>query len=135
LAREAGRIGVTELLVGVPFPALAFEILRFAVPPRYLSEFTLGAATYVTDAALRQGWVDEVVEPDALMGHALATAQSLAALSPLAFAQTKKQLRQPVAKRYAQSGAAVDKTVLEIWTASATLAHIRDYVVKTLKKS
>ena len=35
MARESGRIGVTELLVGVPFPALAFEIVRFAVPPRH----------------------------------------------------------------------------------------------------
>ena len=34
---RAGRIGVTEMLVGVPFPALAFEIVRFAVPPRYLT--------------------------------------------------------------------------------------------------
>ncbi len=33
MARGNGRIGVTELLVGVPFPALAFEIVRFAVPP------------------------------------------------------------------------------------------------------
>jgi enoyl-CoA hydratase/carnithine racemase len=34
MARGVGRIGVTELLVGVPFPALAFEILRAAVPAR-----------------------------------------------------------------------------------------------------
>jgi enoyl-CoA hydratase len=46
MAREAGRIGVTEILVGVPFPALAFEIVRFAAPPRYLPEFTLSGATF-----------------------------------------------------------------------------------------
>ena len=63
MAREAGRIGVTEILVGVPFPALAFEIVRFAVPPRYLPEFTLSGATYATDEALRRGWVDELAEP------------------------------------------------------------------------
>ncbi len=32
-ASGASRIGVTELLVGVPFPALAFEVMRFATPP------------------------------------------------------------------------------------------------------
>ena len=31
MAHEVGRIGVTEMLVGVPFPALAFEVLRAAV--------------------------------------------------------------------------------------------------------
>ena len=38
MTRDSGRIGVTEILVGVPFPVLAFEIVRFAVPSRYLSE-------------------------------------------------------------------------------------------------
>ena len=58
MAQGSGRIGITELLVGVPFPALAYEIVRFAVPARYLPEFTFGAATYDTDAALQRGWVD-----------------------------------------------------------------------------
>jgi enoyl-CoA hydratase len=43
LTRGGGRMGITELLVGVPFPALAFEIVRFAVPGRYLPEFTIPA--------------------------------------------------------------------------------------------
>ena len=38
MARDGGRIGVTELLVGVPFPALAFEIMRCATPPHYFAE-------------------------------------------------------------------------------------------------
>jgi len=33
MARGGGRMGITELLVGVPFPALAFEIVRFAGKP------------------------------------------------------------------------------------------------------
>ena len=126
MARDSGRIGVTEMLVGVPFPALAFEIVRFAVPPRHLPEFTLGGATYATDVALQRGWVDEVVEPDALMTRAIEAAQTLAALSPPAFAQTKMQIRQAVSERYAQSGAATDAAVTEIWTAPEALgAHPR----------
>ncbi|MBI3703293.1 MAG: enoyl-CoA hydratase/isomerase family protein [Rhizobiales bacterium] len=134
MAKEGGRIGVTELLVGVPFPALAFEIVRFAVPPRYLPEFTLGGATYASEAALQKGWVDEAVEPAALMGRALAAAQSLAALSAPAFAQTKMQIRQAVSERMTASGQATDRAVTEIWTAPETLAFIRDYVARTLKK-
>jgi len=92
MARVGGRIGVTELLVGVPFPALAFEAVRFAVPARYLAEFMFGGATYETEAALQRGWVDEVVDADALMAQAMAAAQKLAQLSPAAFSQTKMQL-------------------------------------------
>src|SRR5271157_3660161 len=72
MARGGGRIGVTELLVGVPFPALAFEIVRAAVPPHHLAEFTLGGATYDADEALALGWVDEITEADALTENAMA---------------------------------------------------------------
>jgi enoyl-CoA hydratase len=134
MANGSGRIGVTELLVGVPFPALAFEIVRFAAPHRYLPEFTLSGATYTSDDALQRGWIDEVAEPDALLVDAIAVAQELALLSPPAFAQTKRQIRQAVAERMAASGPATDKAVTEIWCAPATLDYIRDYVERTLTK-
>jgi enoyl-CoA hydratase len=135
MARESGNIGVTELLVGVPFPALAFEIVRFAVPPRHLSEFTLTGATYATDVALQRGWIDEIAEPDDLIEDAIAVAQELALLSPAAFAQTKAQIRQAVSEHMAQSGQVIEKAATDIWTAPETLARIRDYVARTLKKS
>jgi enoyl-CoA hydratase/carnithine racemase len=135
MARNSGRIGVTEILVGVPFPALAFEIVRFAVPPRYLTEFTLTGATYETDIALQRGWVDELAEPDDLLDDALAVARELAMLSPPAFAQTKLQIRQHVGERLQRSGEATDKAVSEIWAAPSTLTYIRDYVARTLRKA
>src|SRR5262245_43649970 len=135
MGRDAGRIGVTEILVGVPFPALAFEIVRFAVPPRYLSEFTLSGATYATDEALRLGWVHEVADSAQLINRAIAAAKELSLLSPAAFAQTKSQIREPVTERVKKSGEATDKAVTEIWAAPATLAYIRDYVARTLTKS
>jgi enoyl-CoA hydratase len=135
MARDAGRIGVTEILVGVPFPALAFEVVRFAVLPRYLPEVTLSGATYATDEALRRGWVDEVAESGELMEDAIAVARELSLLSPAAFAQTKMQIRHPVTERLRTSGEATDRSVTEIWAAPATLAYIRDYVARTLTKS
>jgi len=135
MAREGGRIGVTELLVGVPFPALAFEVLRFALPACHLPEFALSGATYATDAALDRGWIDEIAEPAELLEDAIAVAIELAELSPAAFAQTKLQLRQAVSERMAQSGEATDHTVTDIWAAPETLAYIRAYVARTLKKS
>lgn len=135
MARSGGRIGVTELLVGVPFPALAFEAVRFAVPARYLAESLFSGATYEPDIALQRGWVEEVVEADALMPRAIAAAQQLAQLSPEAFATTKRQLRQEIRERLDRSGAAVDKAATEIWAAPQTLRHIGDYVARTLKKA
>ena len=135
MARGNGRIGVTELLVGVPFPALPFEIVRFAVPGRYLRELVLSGATYDNDAALQRGWIDAVVPADELMAKAIEAAEELARLSPAAFAMTKKQLRAAVSERLAHSWKVTDESATEIWAAPETLGYIRDYVARTLKKS
>ena len=134
MGHEAGRIGVTELLVGVPFPALAFEILRGSVPAEYLAEFAYSGATYMTDDALECGWVDEIAEPEELLEDAVAVAKELAAIAPAAFSETKSQIRAPVAERYAATGEATDVAVTDLWCADDTLARLRGYVARTLAK-
>ena len=134
MTREPGRIGVTEILVGVPFPALAFEIMRHATPPYFFSETILSGATFPAEAAAHRGWIHETVEPALLMSRAMVAAQELVSLSPAAFTQTKMQIRQPVTERLQRSGAEIDKAVTEIWAAPATLDYIRDYAARTLKK-
>jgi enoyl-CoA hydratase len=135
MVREAGRIGVTELQVGLPFPALAFEIMRHVTTPKYFAEVIYGGATYVPEAAVERGLIDEVVAADALMERAVAAAQTLAALSPPAFAMTKRQMRSPLMERMQRDGAAIDAKVTELWTAPEAAARIKDYVARTLKRS
>jgi enoyl-CoA hydratase len=133
--RDGGRIGVTELLVGVPFPALAFEVMRFATAPRYFADGILSGATFAPEAAYERGLVDEVVEPAELIERAVAAAQTLAALPPPAFAQTKQQIRQAVTDAMQRHGQQIDAEAEEIWTSAQTLDRVRDYVAKTLKKA
>ena len=131
---EAGRLGVTELLVGVPFPSLAFEIMRYVVPNRFFPDTVLSGATFPPEAALERGLIDEIAASDDVMSRALAAAQTFAALSPEAFGLTKRQLRQPVAERLERDGARIDAAVTEIWTKPEALARIGDYVTRTFKK-
>jgi enoyl-CoA hydratase len=120
----------------VPFPPLAFEIMRFASPPRYLADGLFSGATFTPDVALTCGLVDELAEgPAALLDRAMAAAETLAALSPAAFAQTKQQVRQPVVDAMERHGRHVAAAVEEIWTAARTLDRIRDYVASTFKKA
>jgi enoyl-CoA hydratase len=131
-----GRIGVTELLVGVPFPPLAFEIMRFASPPRYLADGMFTGATFTPDVAQARGLVDELAEgPAALLDRSVAAAEALAALSPPTFALTKRQLRQPVTDAMEHHGRRVAAAAEEIWTAPKTLDYIRDYVARTFKRA
>ena len=133
-AHQAGRIGVTELLVGVPFPAMAFEVMRFATAPQYFPDVILSGATFATDEALKRGLIDEVAAPDQLMDRALAAAQTLARLPPATFAMTKGQLRQPLIDRMASDGVRVGELAEKIWTSPGTLEHVRDFVARTFKK-
>ena len=134
-ARDGGRIGVTELLVGVPFPALAFEVMRFATPPAFFAETILSGATYPTEIALARRMIDEMVERETLMERAIAAAQALAALSPQAFAATKQQLRQPARDHLDKHGSRIDAAATEIWASPETIARAKDYVARTFKKA
>jgi enoyl-CoA hydratase len=134
MASGARRIGVTELLVGLPFPALAFEIMRFASAPERFADIILGAGTFPPEEAVRLGLVDECVAPEELMKRALARAERLAGLRPAAFELSKRQIRQPVLERFRADGQRIDAAVTEAWTAPEAFASIRDYVSRTFKK-
>jgi enoyl-CoA hydratase len=127
------KIGVTELLVGVPFPPLAFEVMRFATPPAFFAEVLLTGETYPPDVAQARRLVDELAPAAELLAQATAAAKTFAAIPPATFAQTKAQLRQDVAARVAAS-AATEQAVTEIWTRPETLAPMRAFVAKTLRK-
>ena len=121
-------IGAPELVVGVPFPPSAFEMVRASVPAHALREVTLEGRLYSPDEALDRGLVDELVEPDALLERALQVAQGLAAIPPASFALTKRQLWAPSRARAAQPA----PEILEAWASDAVQSHVASYVEKTL---
>jgi len=134
MAQGSGRIGVTELLVGVPFPTSALEIMRSAAAPRHFQAMLYGGTTLSPDEAAEQGLVNAIAEQDKLLDQAVGVAETLAALPPAAFALTKRQIHEPVMKRIRESGAGFDAAVAELWAAPKTLAAIRDYVARTFKR-
>jgi enoyl-CoA hydratase len=135
MARQAGRIGVPELLVGVPFPMAAFEIMRFAVPPPHFQALVYSGATVPAESAVERGLADTVVEPEALLDHAIGVAAEMAAIPADVFAFTKRQLREPALARIREAGPRADRAVQQAWESPATRAAIEDYVARTLGKS
>jgi enoyl-CoA hydratase/carnithine racemase len=131
-ARGAARIGVTELLVGVPFPAIALEIMRTVVPPAHFAEMVYRGRTWGVEDAQRRGLLDAVVEPEALLAAAVAEAEALAAIPPESFALTKAQARQPVRDFLALHAERIDGKVTRCWSTPEAQDAIRRYVAKTL---
>ena len=132
MASNGSRIGVTELLVGVPFPPAAIEIMRCATAPQFFAEAIFGGATYSPIEAVGRCWVHDLVESEALLDRALDTANALAALPAKAFALSKRQTREPALER--MQNREVDAAIEQIWTAPETLQRVRDYVARTLRK-
>jgi len=134
MARGGGRIGVPELLVGVAFPVVPLEVVRFAVSPEYFADIVYSGATYGPEEALRRGIVDELAEPAELLPRAIAEAERLAAIPAAAFELTKAQMREPAVETMRRRRAQLDAPIAEYWTNPSTLTEIRGYVERTLKK-
>jgi enoyl-CoA hydratase len=112
---SAGRIGLTELAVGVPFPVAALEIVRHALGPG-ADGAVLRAETVGGEQALSLGWVDEVTGSEGLLPRALHLATEQAARSPDAYRATKERLHRPAVAAM-EAGVADDAAVLAGWTA------------------
>lgn len=135
MAEGKGRIGVPELLVGVPFPALALEIMRAAVSPSAFARLALTGETLLPEEALAAGLVDEVTPPDTLLQRAEAVARHLGAIPREAFALTKAEVRAPVRERAERYARQWGEEVHKVWLEPATHANIRAYLDRTVKKS
>ncbi len=134
MADGSGRIGIPELLVGVPLPPVPFEIVRFAVPGQHLQRLAETGATYQPDQALHHGLIDEIVEAPRLMDRALEVATNLSAVPAKVFAITKLQIRRPALERLAAVSPQLLADVAEIWRDPQTHEHIKAYLARTVRK-
>ena len=132
MARGSGRIGVPELLVGLPFPTAALEMVRYVVPPHNLRTVVYGGSTYSAEEALNVGLVDEACAADDLLACAVSKAEKLAALPASAFGLTKRQVQAPVMERIA-AGNAQDAEAASLWRHPDSLERVRRYVERTFK--
>ena len=131
MADGKGRIGVPELRVGVPFPAVALEVLRFATGGRGMQALAYLGGTMPPQEALAASLVDEVVPPESLRDRAQALAESLASIPPGSFRLTKRALRRPHLEALLQHGAGIDADVVRVWQSPETMAAIRAYLERT----
>ena len=134
MAVDCGRIGVTELAVGVPFPALPLEIVRFAVPVRCFQEVVYGAETYLPETALAMGLLDRIVPPENLLDDALAVAEKYAAIPARAFALSKTLMRRPALRRAEQNQQEFGKAIAGFWRSPQAVSSIRAFLDNTVSK-
>jgi enoyl-CoA hydratase len=132
MASGVGRIGVTELLVGVPFPTAGLEPVREVVDGRFLRRLVYESALLSAEEAYEIGLVDEVLAPEALLPRAQELGERLAGIRPAVFAMTKRQLTAPLLGRIERLTALHESDAEELWLGEEALASVRRFVETTL---
>jgi enoyl-CoA hydratase len=113
VASSAGRYGLTEVKVGVPYPQAAIGVVAAELPPHAARVLALGNELVDAAECLRLGVFDEVLAPDDVPARALQLAGGLATLPPEAYAVTKRELRGATTARLRE--AAAKDPLLERW--------------------
>ncbi|MBX7167099.1 MAG: enoyl-CoA hydratase/isomerase family protein [Pirellulales bacterium] len=129
------KLGVTELLVGVPFPAWPLEIVRHRVPPNQFRALCYTGMTVPPADALQRGMVDEVVPLAQVMDRALAVARQLAEVPAATFAITKQQMRQPLLDAVASTTRYFEDTAIGLWLEPEIRAAIERFVARTIRRA
>jgi enoyl-CoA hydratase len=88
-----GKLGLTELRAGVPYPAVPIAIVRAELSPAAARVLTLRAHLVDPEEGLSLGLVDELTAPEDVLERALVVAGEMAQLPAKAYWDTKRELR------------------------------------------
>lgn len=123
-----GKVGLTELLVGVPFPPVALEVVRSAVGDRSARRMVLHGELFDGAAAERLGLVDELADPTSLLDRAVEIGDRLGRVPSAAFQLTKRQLMAPLRLRLERLGDRQEQEARQAWVSSETLEVMAGFV-------
>jgi enoyl-CoA hydratase len=93
IASSAGRYGLTEVKVGVPYPQAALGVVRAELAPQAVRVLALGSELTDGRECERLGLFDEVLDADEVLARSLHVAARMAALPAEVYARTKRDLR------------------------------------------
>ena len=93
------KISANEVAIGMTMPRVAAAMLRHRlVPAAYQRAVTL-AEYFDPESALKAGFFDELVDPDALMVRAEALASDATKLDPRAHTVSKRRIRKGLVRK------------------------------------
>ncbi len=133
MAEGTGRIGVPELAVGVPFPALPLQIVGARLTDASFRDLVFTGRTVPVSEAMTLGLIDEQCPPESLIERATATANRLAAIPASAFALTKEAFATLILDR-AACLSDLNARVVHAWMQPHTYDAIRAYLARTVGK-
>lgn len=128
MAAAEGKIGLTEVRLGIGLPSAVTEALRGQVPAASLGPIALEGRLFAAAEAAALGLVHAVAPPGELEARALARARELGALPAEAYAQIKAALRKPAAEAARREAAAQDARWADTWVSAEGQRRLREAV-------
>jgi enoyl-CoA hydratase len=128
-----GTIGLNEVQLGIGLPAIVVEPLRLRVPASSLAPVALDGALFDATRAHELGLVDHVVPRDRVESHALELAARRVS-HPLAHAQVKRALLEPIVDAIERTRDAQREAWLETWFSPAAQTTLRAAVARITKR-
>lgn len=94
MARGEFRIGLNEVQVGIILPEFLLDLVAGIVGRRQAERMGVGGLMLPVDEALRIGFIDEAVEPDQVVPHAVAWCERLLGLPREIMLKTRAAARE-----------------------------------------
>jgi enoyl-CoA hydratase len=114
IASAAGRYGLTEVRVAVPYPQGALLLVRAELTAAAARRLVLGAELVDAETCRQLDVFDEVIPPEEVLARAIVRATELAALPAEVYARSKLDLRRAALAE--MRAAAARDPLLDAWT-------------------
>lgn len=96
IASDQASYGLTEVKVGMSFPAGVIAAVQAELPAQSVRKLVLGADLVGAETAMELGAFDEIAPPDHVLPRALEVAARLATYPSEVYARSKLALRAPM---------------------------------------
>jgi len=118
--RAACELGLTEVRVGIPFPAAPLAVAKAELAPDVMRRLMLTGRNIDSQTALDQHVLDELEAPERVVPRALEVAKDLAAIPRDAFGRVKRQVRGEMIDRLSALMEADTDPLLGDWLTNET---------------
>ncbi|MGH8279873.1 MAG: enoyl-CoA hydratase/isomerase family protein [Gammaproteobacteria bacterium] len=119
------KIGLNEVQVGLPVPAVIYAAMKRLVGTRQAERMCLHGLLIAPDEALRIGLVDQVLPLEQVIPAALEWCRSFLVLPPQAVTATRKLVRADLAALFGELGQRSHEDLMNVWFSAETQQAMR----------
>jgi Delta3-Delta2-enoyl-CoA isomerase len=127
-AKGRGKLGLSEVVLGVSVPQCLMEPFRHVVGPRHMERLAATGENVSMEEALAIGLVDRIVPAEELLDRAVERARFLGGLASEAHAAIKRRSRAAAVARF--DAARDHDPFLDFWFSDDARFRIRDMVAR-----